>query len=345
MKALFVGLGGVGQRHLRNLRAVAGEAVELLAYRVRRLTHVVTDTLGIESGADLEKKYGLRVFGDLDEALCQRPDAVFICNPSSLHTEVALKAAEAKCHLFIEKPLASSWQDIDRLIALVEKNRLATLVGYQLRFHPVLRHLHALLQERAVGRVLAVRIEVGEWLPGWHPYEDYRQMYASRKDLGGGVVLSQIHEMDYVYWLFGRPRRVFALGGKLSSLEIDVEDVAAILLQCEREGQTVPVEMHLDYVQRPPSRTCTVIGDAGKIAVDLRAPSIELFNASGERADFRRIGDFQRNQLFLDEMAHFLACVRGEQKSVVTVRDGAESLRMALAVKESLANGNVVSLA
>ena len=86
---------------------------------------------------------------------------------------------------------------------------------------------------------MAVRIEVGEYLPGWHTYEDYRQMYASRADLGGGVILSQIHELDYLYWLFGLPKRVFALGGHLTRLEVDVEDIASILLEC-RSRPAVP---------------------------------------------------------------------------------------------------------
>ena len=101
-----------------------------------------------------------------------------------------------------------------------------------MRFHPCLQRLHELVQEKKVGRILSVRAEIGEYLPGWHTYEDYRQMYASRQDLGGGVILSQIHELDYLYWLFGLPRSVYALGGHLSRLEIDVEDTADILMEC-----------------------------------------------------------------------------------------------------------------
>ena len=135
-----------------------------------------------------------------------------------------------------------------------------------------------------MGRIVAVRAEVGEYLPGWHPYEDYRQMYASRAELGGGVVLSQIHEIDYIYWLFGMPRRVMAIGGHLSSLEIDVEDTASILMECVVDGRPIPVHLHQDYVQRPPSRTCQVIGDEGKILVDFRNLCVKHFDGSGSLA-------------------------------------------------------------
>jgi predicted dehydrogenase len=344
VKILMVGLGGIGQRHVRNLRSLLGSDVEIVAYRVRRLSQTLTDQLSIEAAVEVEKIYDLRVYTQLEEALEQKPEAVFVCNPSSLHIPIALKAAQAGCHLFIEKPLSHTADQVQDLIELVENRRLVSLVGYQMRFHPCLQRLQALLQQHAIGRLLAVQVEVGEYLPGWHTYEDYRQMYAARQDLGGGVVLSQIHELDYVYWLFGMPRRLFTLGGHLSSLDIDVEDTASTLMECVVDGRPVPVHVQQDYVQRPPSRTCQVIGDAGKILVDLRALTVKVFDSQGNLAEDAHCEGLQRNQLFLDEMRHFLACLQGRESSLVTVRDGAQSLRMALAAKESLATGQVVEL-
>lgn len=345
MKVLVVGLGSIGQRHVRNLRALLGSEVEIIAYRTRGLRHVLTDSLEIEAESDVEEKYRVRAYGDLDQAIAQGPDAVFVCNPNSLHIPVSLAAAKAGCHLFVEKPLSHSYDGVEELILLVEEQGLIAFVGYQMRFHPCLQHLHSLLRRQAIGRVVAVRVEIGEYLPGWHTYEDYRQSYASRRELGGGVILSQIHELDYIYWLFGLPRCVFALGGHLSGLEIDVEDTASILMQCVVGGQPVPVHLHQDYVQRPRSRTCQVIGDAGKILIDLHGLIVQVFDGGGQLVERHLFEGFQRNQLFLDELKHFLACLNGDQTPMVTVRDGAQSLRMALATKESLATGHVVKLA
>ena len=344
MRLLVVGLGGIGQRHVRNLRTLLGPDADIAAYRVRRDSPTLNDRLQVEVGSDVEEKYGVRGVADLETALEQKPDAVLVCNPTSLHMEVALKAARAGCGLFIEKPLSNDEAHLDELIDLVDERHLVALVGYQMRFHPCLLRLRALLAQKAVGHIVSVHVEVGEYLPGWHPYEDYRQMYASRADLGGGVVLSQIHELDYVYWLFGLPCRVFALGGHLSSLDIDVEDVASMLFECVMDGRSVPVHIHQDYLQRPPSRGCKVIGDAGKILVDLQELSVTVFDAQGGLAEASDFAGFQRNELFLREAEHFLACLKGEETPEVTVRDGAQSLRMALAVKESLATGQVAEL-
>jgi predicted dehydrogenase len=344
MKVLFVGLGGIGQRHARNLRALLQDGVEIHAYRTRRLTQTLTDQLEIEPQVNLEEKYNIIVHGDLDEALAVGPRAAFICNPSSLHMPVALKAAAAGCHLFVEKPLSHNLEHTDELVKLVRDKHLVGLVAYQLRFHPCVVRLRAIVEEGLIGHVLAARVEVGEYLPGWHRYEDYRQMYASRADLGGGVILSQIHEFDYLYWLFGLPRRVFTVGGHYSSLDINVEDVASSVMEFQYRGRPVAVQIHQDYVQRPPSRGTMILGDSGKVVVDFRGLSLTRYDDTGAVAEHQDYTGLQRNQLFLDEMAHFLACLRGEATSIVSIADGAQSLRMALAARHSIDTGKVVEL-
>jgi predicted dehydrogenase len=341
---LMVGLGGVGQRHLRNLRTLLGPEADISAYRVLRAAPVLTDTLKVEAGAELEQKYNLRTFSSLGDALGRKPSAVFICNPSSLHIPVALAAAEVGCDLFIEKPLSHSLEGITQLMEIVEGKDLVAMVGYQMRFHPCLRRVKSLLDSGEIGQVVAVRAEVGAYMPGWHTYEDYRGSYASRADLGGGVVLSQIHEIDYLGWLFGAPSRLFALGGHLSSLEIDVEDVASSLLECNVNGRLVPVELHQDYLQRPGSRTLRIVGDKGKILVDIEALTVTTFDETGATSSHEHYADFKRNELFIDELTHFLDCIARRQPPSIPLADGASSLATALAIKQSLITGRAIPL-
>ena len=344
MKILMMGLGGIGQRHLRNLRTLLDSQAEIIAFDLRRDMPVLTDQLKVEPGITLEKKYDLHIFQDLEEAMAQKPEVAFICNPTSAHVPAGIRAAQAGCHLFIEKPLSHSLEQVDELIGLAEKKGLKAAVGYQMRFHPCLQRLHELIQEKKVGRILSVRAEIGEYMPGWHTYEDYRHIYASRKDLGGGVILSQIHEFDYLYWLFGLPRHIYTLGGHLSDLEIDVEDTADSLMECRMDGQPVPVALHQDYLQRPLSRFCEVFGDTGKIVVDIRALTVTVLDGQGNQVEATSYENFQRNQLFLEEMQCFLDCLQGKASPLVDLRTGKQSLRMALAAKESLATGRVVEL-
>jgi predicted dehydrogenase len=344
MRILMVGLGGIGQRHLRNLRTLLGRDLEVLAYRVRRLARVVTPTLQVDAARDVEKEYQVRVFTDLEEALARKPSVAFICNPSSLHVPVARQCLAAGCDLFLEKPLSHNLDGVRELITAAQQGRRVAMVGYQLRYHPCYETLRDVLSRGMIGAPVLVRAVVGEYLPGWHSYEDYRQMYAARADLGGGVILSQIHEFDYLYSLFGLPQSVFALGGHLSSLEIDVEDATSVLMRCQVSGRVLPVHLQLDYLQRPPNRQCEIVGDAGKVLVDFHKLSVSLFNAAGENVETRTISGLERNQLFLDELSHFLACVKDRRQPLIDLYHGAQSLRIALAAKESVAAGTVVNL-
>ena len=344
MKTLIIGLGGIGQRHLRNLQMLMGKGVEIIACDPRPNPPVLTDQLKVEEGASLTEKYGLRIFPDLDQALAQKPDVAFVCNPTSLHVPAAIRAAQAGCHLFIEKPLSHNLEQVDELISLVESRNRRGVIGYQMRFHPCVKRLSELVQGKKVGRILSVRAEIGDYVPGWHTYEDYRQMYTSRQELGGGVILTQIHEFDYLYWLFGLPHSIYTRGGHLSSLEIDVEDTADTLMECVLDGRPVPVNLHQDYIQRPLSRFCEVFGEAGKIRMDIRVLTVDVFDGQGNHVEGTSYEGFQRNQPFLDELSCFLASLQGKQMPLVNLHDGVQSLRMALAAKESLATGKVVEL-
>jgi predicted dehydrogenase len=341
-KVLIVGLGGVGQRHVRNLRTLLGDQVKFIAYRVRRLPQVITPLLRVEPDSNVEKAFDIEVFNDLELALRQKPAMTFVCNPSSLHIQVALAAARAGSHVFLEKPLSDTLKDVGELHRELQSRNLIGFVGYQMRFHPCLKQVRQLLATSAVGQIIAVRAQVAEYLPGWHPYEDYRQSYAARRDLGGGVILTQIHELDYLYWMFGLPQRIFALGGHLSRLDVDVEDTASILMDYRIDGRKVPVHVHADYLQRPGARTLEIIGDTGKILVDLRALVVTAFDEQGQSAGAWKYDTFERNELFLDELRHFLACIEGGETPSVTIRDGARSLQMALAARQSLESGQVV---
>ena len=345
MRCLFVGLGSIGQRHLRNLHLLLGDRVEVMAYRRRGERAVLDDNQRHVAGEDLIAKYGIRIFPDLDEALAANPQVMFVTSPSSLHLEPALRAAEAGCHLFIEKPLSHSLEGIEELICRVEASEIVACVGYQWRFHPAYRRIRDCLALDLIGKILAVRVDVGEYLPAFHPYEDYRRSYAARNELGGGVLLTQIHEFDYLYGLFGLPRRVFAVGGHLSSLEIDVEDVASSLLEYRsKDGAPLPIHVHQDYLQRIPRRRCEIIGEVGTIHWSLSDAFLTRSNDRGEIAERHDYTEYSRNQLFVDELSHFFRCIDGHGSPVVSLRDGVASLRMALAARQSMATGVPVAI-
>lgn len=337
MRILIAGLGAIGQRHARNLRTLRGDGVELLAYRQRRLKQVITESLSSDASRDVEEELGVTTFDDLDAALAARPDAVFICTPSSQHVAIAQRAADAGCHLFIEKPVSNTLDGVGQLLQSVADRKLIAVVGCQWRFHPCVIALHVLLTTRSLGDVRSAELDYADYLPDWHPYEDYRTSYAARAELGGGVVLTQIHDYDLAFWLFGAPRAVRAAGGHLSDLEVDVEDTVDATL----ETMTASVRVRQTFAHGPPRRTITVRGTAATASLDLLAASLVV---QPQVAPGREVADYQRNQMFLSEATHFLDCIEGNASAVAPLVDGAVVLGVALAVKEAMKSGRTVQL-
>lgn len=337
MRILIAGLGAIGQRHARNLRALCGAELELLAFRRRRLRHVVTESLQRDESRNAEAELAVTVFEDLDEALAARPDGVFVCTPSSQHLEIAQRAAAAGCHLFVEKPVSHTLAGVDRLRETVASKGLIAVVGCQWRYHPCVRWLRDLIRAGTLGRLVRAEIDYSEYLPDWHPYEDYRRSFAGRADLGGGVVLTQIHDYDLAWWLFGPPRSVTASGGHLSALEIDVEDT----VDAQLEGGAVPVSVRQSFASRPPRRTITVAGEHGSVTADLLAGRIVTDSRVAPPVAF---ADYQRNRMFMDEVSNFQAALAGTEKPGVPLDDGIAVLRVALAVKEAMRTGRTVEI-
>ena len=344
MNVLFIGLGGIGQRHLRNLVSLKLSDLHIYAYRVRKASFVLGDKLLIEEGKNLEEQYSIKVFDTLDEAWEHSIDVAFICNPTSLHRETLLQVMRHVRGIFIEKPIAEGMEGLAEIADWCKRNNVVTFIGYQNRFHPCIEKAKKLLSEKMIGRVISVNAEIGEDVRKWHKYEDYRQMYACRKDLGGGVVLSQIHELDYIPYLLSEiPETVYAIGGKLSDLEIDVEDVASIVMKFNVCGEVIPVHLYEDYIQYPPSRCCKIIGTRGRIEFDLLNAEIVCYGEDGDVV-FSNKYDFSRNDMFLKEMDIFLNAVLHREASNIDIYEGMKSLRIAEAVKASLATGKVVRI-
>ncbi|HQF63482.1 MAG TPA: Gfo/Idh/MocA family oxidoreductase [Anaerolineaceae bacterium] len=319
MRFLIAGFGSIGRRHLRNLLALG--QTDLVLLRSGRST-LPTDEIA-----------GLPVEHSLDAALAHRPEAVFVATPTALHMDVAIPAAAAGCHLFLEKPIDADTTRVPELRAALAHGGGQVLVGFQYRFHPGLRKVRSLLAQNAIGRVVSARAQWGEYLPGWHPWEDYRQGYAARADLGGGVVRTLCHPLDYLRWLMGEVTAVRALTDQLGGLEIEVEDTAEIALRFESGALG---SVHLNYLQRPGVHRLEIIGAEGTIQWDNADGSVRIYRAAASQWEvFLAPEGFERNALFLDQTRHFIDVVQGRAAPRCTLDDGVRALELVQAVLES----------
>ena len=269
-RALIVGLGSIGKRHLRLLRAALPEA------DIRVLRHARCDD-------PIEHADGC--FDRLDAACDFAPELAIIASPAPFHIPAARALAQSGAHLLVEKPISDSIEGVADLVALCKAERRELQVGYNLRFLDTLQQFRLALADGRIGRVYRVRCEIGQYLPGWRPGADYRETVSARRDLGGGVLLELSHELDMLRWVFGEVEWLSAWSGRQSALEIDVDDTA--MLQMGFASGPV-AQLGMDFLRRDTKRMCTAIGENGSLTWDAVAGRTTLFDPEiGSWTDLR----------------------------------------------------------
>ena len=313
-KILICGVGSIGERHVRNLLTLKYD--DIILYR---MINNPLRTINVD----------FPVFTSLPKALEEKPDIAFICNPSHLHIQTAIDCAKAGCHLFIEKPLSNNLDGIDELHNIILQKNKQVMIGYMLRFHPLLIQAKEWLSNKMIGKVIYARSQWGEYLPDWHPWEDYSNSYAANKEMGGGAALTLSHDIDTMLWLFGKVKAVKGLANYNSNLKIKAEHAADILLDYE---SGITANIHLDYFQKTAIRNLEIIGDRGKIYFDYFKNHISLIPCSDKGADsiVKTEDRFERNDLFIDELKYFFSCLKNRIQPIPDINSSKEVIEIAL---------------
>ena len=325
---MIAGFGSIGRRHFRNLLALGEQDIRF--FRTRKST-LPEDELA-----------GYMVENSLEEALHHKPEAVIVSNPTGAHLDVAIPAVQAGCHLLLEKPISHNLDRLPELEQAMRSSGSRLLVGYQFRFHPVLQQVKRLLDEGAIGRPLSARAHWGEYLPDWHPWEDYRNSYSARGELGGGVVLTLSHPLDYLHWFFGEVDNLWAYVDQVSDLELHVDDFAEIAM---RFHNGVSASLQVNYFQRPPVHRLEVAGTLGTLTWDNSEGTACLYRvSSGRWENILPPPGFERNDLFISEMRHFIEVAAGSSEPCCTLEDGKTALELALAAMQSARQRRCIQL-
>jgi predicted dehydrogenase len=312
-----VGCGSIGKRHIRNLRALGIHSV-----------------FGIDTDADRRQEAaesGAIPVSSLQAAFDAGVNVVFITLPNRLHKTVLEEAIKAECHIFVEKPIAADTEDLDAIVRDVGSKHLVAYMGSNWKFHPSFKVMKEILPE-SVGRVISARAIAGQYLPDWHPWEDYRKGYSANKSLGGGILLDS-HEINYMTWLLAPACEVACMAGKLSDLEIDTEDTAALILRL-KTGTLL--EIHLDYNLRLYQRAYDFHGTTGFLTWDYRQGAVRLYDKITDKwTTWETPPGYDINQMYLDQTQHFLDCLEGKAEPLTPLSEGLAVLKVIEAAKRS----------
>ncbi len=238
---LIYGCGSIGMRHAQIAHDLGATIVAISSQKNLPFT-----TVSKLAEIPKNKKFTL--------AIIATPTYLHASNLQELNS-IAIKK------ILIEKPLFSSLEKtISHTTAIKTKD---IFVAYNLRFHPAINELKKILQNK---KLLAMQMHVGQYLPSWRPSQDYSQSYSAHKEQGGGVLRDLSHELDLACFFGGKWKRVTALGGKVSELEINSDDCISILAEHAHCPQVI---IHLDYLQNPARRDIVFVCENDNIHFNL----------------------------------------------------------------------------
>lgn len=312
MKVGVIGYGSIGQRHVQNLLQLGISDIKLLRVKGQGNIH------------------GLEEFHSVADFFSKTYDFIIIATPTSEHFNYLARAIDHRVNFLCEKPLVSSTEQLTELEKSLVKYRLFGAVAMNMRFHPCIISLKSLLQEGIIGDIYSARFFVGQYLPDWRPTQDYTKSYSAKRQLGGGVTLDLIHEIDLATDLFGIPDgKLVSLSGKFSELAIDTEDITEILYITQRKSL---ISLHLDYVFRGYKREFLVIGEKGNIAVDLFRNTLLVHSFDGSIVTSQDFADFNKNEMYLHLLKVYINDLLNSTSLAPSISDGLMCNRIALKV-------------
>ncbi len=332
-KVLFIGLGGAGQRHLRILHSLLPEQTKFTCYRRTGSTPLLRPDFTVDENRSLEEKFQLTVFDSIESAFEDAPDLTVISTPTACHREPLLLALKAGSSVIVEKPWAENLDDFTLFSKGVQQKKLSFLISFQRRYHPLMLQAKQMLQLGTFGQPISAIFTVFSDVRTWHGYEDWRSLYAVRPDLGGGVLLTEIHETDLCYWFFGLPKAVFCSGGNRGVEVLEVEDTVQMILLYERFS----VQLNLCFMHITKTRSFHIAAARGDIKWQEESNRLTVMSADGSKEEFSA-PEFTNDTMFTNQAKEFISSWSSE-KTNQSIDSAYASLAIVLAAKRSMLSG------
>ena len=322
MKVAIIGYGSIGKRHLTNLFGLGLENIVIVS------THLS------KSGLNVNGKL-IQVVDDISMVI-DSIDIMVISNATNLHLKYLNLAIKNGIHAYVEKPIACNMDQVNDMSKKAAEKKLIIAVGTQFRFNNILVKLKKLIDDNYFGRIISVMSSHGEHIADYHPGEDYKSSYSANKKQCGGVLLTQIHHIDYLEWLFGPFTHVYANEMFAPSLKIDVD--AIINYSLVSSETRLQVHGHMNYFQRPKSTTLSIIGESGSAFWNNDENTISLVTDI-ESIEEKSLVD--RNTMFLLAMSDFIESVKFLKQPKSSLGDGIRSMEIVDSIKRSVYSGLV----
>jgi predicted dehydrogenase len=331
MRILVIGLGSMGKRRIRNLKR--------LGY---------SNIIGFDSREDrrieTSRKYGIKTFSNLEEVLKKKPDMMIISTPPNHHLKYANIAIKKKINFFTELNLIP--QDVEKISHGLRGKKIVGSPSSTMHYHPIIKALKKILGKNLIGKIFSIQHHSGQFLPNWHPWEDYRNFFVSKKETGGAKEIATI-ELTWLTHVFSNIKSVYGKVDKLSKLDADIDDIYHAFIEFKNK---ISCTLLVDVVSIPSFRETKIIGEKGTILCDFNLGIIKVFRnnkwkkiqvkmdkvAKGYR------GNTPPEKLYEDEIKNYIDIISSHKKIQYTFSDELNVLKIVKAIEDSSKKGKKI---
>ena len=321
-KAIVIGNGSIASRHRKNLKIL-----------FPKLFIISVPASGRVPNKDVE--FADDIILDLNDAIKEKVDIAIVASPSpyhAMHTKLLLMAGIPS---LIEKPVTNNSQDARELIKIQSETGIPVSVGYCLRYLPSSIKMKELIDQRVIGNIYNSFVSVGQYLPDWRKTKKYQNSVSAKKSLGGGVLFELSHEIDYIQWMLGSLKVHYAQLRSSSELNLEVEELADIVLVSDTGSVC---NMHLDFLQKKANRTCSLIGEKGRLDWDLITNKIKLHRKDSSEILLDKI-EWDSNQMYIFMLKDFLELIAGNKNSTINLKEATKTLELIENIKSCAVQG------
>ena len=326
MKFLIVGLGSMGKRRIRNLQRIGQ-------------TEIIGLDINVERSNEAKEKFGISIFTNIKDALEQNPNAMIVSTPPDLHMKYAKIALENDIHFFTEASVIND--DMGEIINKLKTSKVIGMPSCTMRYHPIVLKLNEIIQSNELGKVLAFTHHSGQYLPDWHPWEDYRNFYVSKRNTGACREIVPF-ELVWIIDTFGEIKNVMGDKTKVSSLDVDIDDIYNIILELKNKIRGV---LTVDVIARNPIRHLKVMLEKGNIEADWYKKIIKWYTTENGWSEIdisdgtAEKGYIHGEIMYENEMNDFIEYIKGKKSISYTFEDDKKILRVLEAIEKSNDNG------
>lgn len=332
MRILICGLGSIGQRHIRILRKFYKKKLRLFSLQDSKKKFILDDNFKVKKTQSVAKHYEIKII-KLKDIKKYKIKIAYICTPPASHINLAEKLAKLNCNLFIEKPISKDAEKLKKILKIIKQKKLITHIGYQLRFHPAVKKIKALIKKNLLGKILGGTFYFGEYPGNVRAYEDFAKSHMAKKKHGGGVLLSLSHHLDLAFYFFGNLKSKYKHIKNTRNFNIQAEDSFKGIFLTDNNAD---LQFNLNFLDAEQNNFIILNFKKGTIFWDYYNKKLKISFIDKKKKKEYFYNNFNRNRMFEAQTKFFISKIKNSRFDTKSFESSSQIIRLIEKVKKNI---------